>query len=220
MREEIRLVQENIKPERWENWIAACSWDGIMINAVGSEKNRFVEGKTITELSQELKKAPLDVVCDLLIEENGAVTMTVFYGCEEDLKEIMKSEYMTLCSDGIVGGRPHPRVYGTCARFLGKYVREEKVLSLPQAVRRMTSAPAQRLGLQDRGLIKVGMVADITIFNADIIREKGTYAEPSQYPEGIEYVLVKGQLSLRNGKLTGVRVGGLCVANGKAREMR
>jgi len=208
VREEIRLVQENIKPERWENWIAACGWDGIMINAVGSEKNRFVEGKTIAELSQKLEKAPLDVVCDLLVEENGAVTMTVFYGCEEDLREIMKSEYMMLCSDGIVGGRPHPRVYGTCARFLGKYVREEKVLSLSQAIRRMTSAPAQRLGLQDRGLIREGMVADITIFNADSIREKGTYTEPSQYPEGIEYVLVKGELALRKGKLTGVRVGG------------
>lgn len=207
VREEIRLIQENIKPERWENWIAACGWDGIMINAVGSEKNRFVEGKTIAELSQELKKAPLDVVCDLLIEENGVVTMTTFYGCEEDLKEIMKSEYMTLCSDGIVGGKPHPRVYGTCARFLGKYVREEKVLSLPQAVRRMTSAPAQRLGLQNRGLIREGMVADITIFNAETIREKGTYAEPNQYPEGIEYVLVAGQMALKKGELTGIRPG-------------
>ena len=108
VREEIRLVQENVKPERWENWIAACGWDRIMINAVVSDKNRFAEGKTIAELSQTLNKTPLSVVCDLLIEENGTVTMTNFYGCEDDVKEIMRSDYMTVCSDGIVGGKPHP----------------------------------------------------------------------------------------------------------------
>ncbi|MDK2882408.1 MAG: N-acyl-D-amino-acid deacylase [Bacillota bacterium] len=207
VREEIRQVQENIKPERWENWVDLCGWDGIMVNAVQTEKNRFAEGKTITEIAKETGKTPLDVVCDLLIEEEDAVTMTVFYGSEEDVKTIMRSEYMTLCSDGIVGGKPHPRVYGTCARFLGKYVREEKVLTLPQAVRRMTSAAAQRLGLQDRGLIREGMVADITVFNPETIRDKGTFSEPNQYPEGIEYVLVAGQVALDRGRLTGVRAG-------------
>ncbi|MGB9825893.1 MAG: amidohydrolase family protein, partial [Desulfofundulus sp.] len=181
--------------------------EGIMVNAVKTEKNRFAEGKTITEIARETGKTPLDVVCDLLIEEEDAVTMTVFYGSEDDVKAIMRSEYMTLCSDGIVGGKPHPRVYGTCARFLGKYVREEKVLSLPQAIRRMTSAPAQRLGLQDRGLIREGMVADITVFNPETIRDKGTFAEPNQYPEGIEYVLVAGQVALDQGRITGVRAG-------------
>ena len=139
VREEIRLVQENIKPERWENWIAGCGWEGIMINAVVSDKNRFTEGKRVTELSEELNKTSLDVVCDLLVEENGAVTMTIFYGCEDDVKEIMRSDYMIVCSDGIVGGKPHPRVYGTCARILGKYVRDEKVITLPQAIKKMTS---------------------------------------------------------------------------------
>ena len=139
--------------------------------------------------------------------EENAVTMVVFYGSEEDVKEIMRSEYMTLCSDGIVGGKPHPRVYGTCARFLGKYVREEKVLTLPQAIKRMTSLPAQRLGLQNRGLIREGMIADIVIFNPDTIIDKGTYTEPNQYPVGIEYVLVGGQVAVAEGKLTGSRAG-------------
>lgn len=207
VREEIRQVQENIKPERWENWVDSCGWEGIMVNAVRTEKNRWAEGKTISELAAETGKTPLDVVCDLLIEEDDTVTMTVFYGSEDDVKTIMQSEYMTLCSDGIVGGKPHPRVYGTCARFLGKYVREETVLTLPQAIRRMTAAPAQRLGLQDRGLIREGMVADITIFNPETIQDKGTFAEPNQYPEGVEYVLVAGQVALERGQLTGVRAG-------------
>jgi N-acyl-D-amino-acid deacylase len=119
----------------------------------------------------------------------------------------MQSEYMTLCSDGIAGGKPHPRVYNTCARFLGKYVREEGVLSLPQAIRRMTSFPAQRLGLQDRGLLREGMAADITIFDPDRIIDTGTFAEPNRHPVGIACVLVNGRLAVEDGKLTGVRAG-------------
>jgi len=149
----------------------------------------------------------LDVVCDLLVEENGAVTMTIFYGCEDDVKEIMRSDYMIVCSDGIVGGKPHPRVYGTCARILGKYVRDEKVITLPQAIKKMTSLPAQRLGLQDRGSLREGLVADITVFDPNVIRDKGTWSEPNQFPEGIMHVLVAGQLAVRDGTITGVRVG-------------
>ena len=207
VREEIRQVQENIKLERWENSVNSCGWDGIIVNAVKSEANRFVEGKTVTQIAAETGQTPLDAVCNLLIAEDNAVTMTLFYGCEDNVREIMRSESMTLCSDGIVGGKPHPRVFGTCARFLGKYVREEKVLTLPQAIRRMTSFPAQRLGLQDRGLIREGMVADITIFNPETIIDKGTFAEPSQYPKGIAYVLVAGQVAVEDGRLTSIRAG-------------
>ena len=207
IREEIRQVQEGLKPERWDNWVDTCGWDGIVVSAVKTDANRFIEGKSVAEIAKVTGKTPIDAVCDLLVAEENAVTMVVFYGSEEDVKEIMRSEYMTLCSDGIVGGKPHPRVYGTCARFLGKYVREEKVLTLPQAIRRMTSFPAQRLGLQDRGLIREGMIADIAIFNPDTIIDKGTYAEPNQYPVGIEYVLLSGKVAVEKGKLTGLRAG-------------
>lgn len=207
VREEIRLVQEGIKPERWGNPVATCGWENIMVNAVKTDANRFAEGKTIVEIARLTGKTPLDAVCDLLIEEDNMVTMTNFYGCEEDVKTIMRSNLMMVCSDGIVGGKPHPRVYGTTARILGKYVREEHVLSLAEAIRKMTSFPAQRLGLQDRGLIREGMVADITIFNPETIRDKGTFAEPNQYPEGIEYVLVSGQVAMEKGRLTTARAG-------------
>lgn len=207
IREEIRQVHEKIKPESWENWVESCGWDGIMVNAVKSETNRFAEGKSIAAIAKELGKTPLDAVCDLLIDEENSVTMTLFYGCEEDVKEIMQSEYMTLCTDGIVGGKPHPRVFGSCARFLGKYVREEKVLSLSQAIRRLTSYPAQRLGLQNRGLIREGMKADISIFNSETIIDMGTFTEPDHYPQGIEYVIVAGQIAVEKGKITSVRAG-------------
>jgi N-acyl-D-amino-acid deacylase len=114
---------------------------------------------------------------------------------------------MTICSDGIVGGKPHPRVYNTCARFLGKYVREDRVVSLPQAIRRMTSFPAQRLGLQDRGLLREGMVADITVFDPTTIIDTGTYAEPNQHPIGISHVLVAGRVAVDTGRLTDIRAG-------------
>ena len=207
IREEIRQVQEGLKPERWDNWVDTCTWDGIIVSAVKTDANRFVEGKSVAEIAKITGKTLIDTVCDLLVAEENAVTMVVFYGNEEDVKEIMRSEYMTLCSDGIVGGKPHPRVYGTCARFLGKYVREEKVLTLPQAIKRMTSLPAQRLGLQNRGLIREGMIADLVLFNPNSIIDKGTYTEPNQYPIGIEYVLVGGQVAVAEGKLTGLRAG-------------
>lgn len=207
VRGEILQFQENIRPERWENWVESCGWEGIVINAVKTDANRFAEGKSVAEIARETGKTPLDAACDLLLAEDNAVTMTVFYGCEEDVKEIMKSQYMTLCSDGIVGGKPHPRVYGTCARFLGKYVREENVLTLPRAIRRMTAFPAQRLRLQDRGIIREGMVADITVFDPGTVIDRGTYTDPNQYPAGISYVLVAGQLAAENGKLTAFRGG-------------
>jgi N-acyl-D-amino-acid deacylase len=178
-----------------------------VVSAVKTDANRFVEGKSVAQIARETRKTPLDAVCDLLLAEENAVTMVLFYGSEEDVKEIMKNESMMLCTDGIVGGKPHPRVYGTCAHFLGKYVREEKVLSLPQAVKRMTSFPAQRLRLQDRGILREGMVADIVIFNPDTIIDKGTYPEPNQYPDGILYVLVNGEIAVDHGKLTSRRAG-------------
>jgi N-acyl-D-amino-acid deacylase len=209
VREEIRHVQDKAIPERWENWVDLCGWDGIWVSAVKTDANRSAEGKSIADISKATGRRPIDVVCDLLVEEDDAVTMTVFYGCEEDVRAIMRSDYMAVCSDGIVGGKPHPRVYNTCARFLGKYVREEGVLPLSQAIRRMTSFPAQRLGLQDRGLLREGMVADITIFDPTTIIDKGTYAEPNRHPIGISHVLVAGRVAVENGRLTGVRAGGV-----------
>ena len=133
--------------------------------------------------------------------------MTVFYGCEEDVQTIMRHEAMLFCSDSIVGGKPHPRAYGSAARILGHYVRETGTLSLSQAIRRMTSGPAARLGLQDRGILREGMIADLVAFDPELIAEKGTYQEPVQYPTGITSVLVSGKFAVKDGRLTGYRCG-------------
>ncbi len=207
VREEIRRVQDKETPERWENWVDLCGWDGVWVNAVKTDANRFAEGKSIARIAEATGKRPVDAVCDLLVEEGGAVTMTVFYGCEEDVRTIMRSDCMTVCTDGIVGGKPHPRVYNTCARLLGKYVREDAVLTLPEAVRRMTSCSAQRLGLQDRGLLREGMVADIAVFDPATVVDTGTYAEPNRHPIGISHVLVGGRVAVENGALMDVRAG-------------
>lgn len=206
IREEIRKAQEE-PSTNWENWVDSCGWDGIYINSVKTEKNKFAEGKSIEQISDETGKSPSNVVDDLLIEEDTAVTMTIFYGDEADIERIMQHSCMCACSDGIVGGKPHPRVYGTFPRILGRYVRERGVLSLEAAVQRITGNPASRLNLQNRGILKEGMKADITIFDPGTIIDLGTYSEPNQYPRGIAYVIVNGQLTVENGKLTGKRPG-------------
>jgi len=207
IREEIRMIVESEKVERWENWVAHCGWDGILINSVASEANRFAEGKTLDEIGKITDQSPFEALCHLLISEDAQVVMTQFYGSEKDVETFMTSDYMTLCSDAIVGGKPHPRAFGSTCRFIGEYVRERGVITLPQAILRMTARPAQRLGLRDRGLIREGMKADITVFDYGQIREKGTFREPNQYPDGIEHVLVNGQLALYEGKMTGSRRG-------------
>jgi N-acyl-D-amino-acid deacylase len=207
IRQEIYEMQERINQEPWDNWVDYCGWDGILINAVKTEANKFAEGKTVAEIAKITGKKPNDAVCDMLIEEEGAITMTEFYGSEKDVVNFMKSDYMMLCSDGIAGGKPHPRVYGSCPRFLGKYVREDKALTLPQAIRKLTSMPAQRLGLLDKGLLKEGFTADIVIFDPDEIIDKGTFSNPIQLPVGISHVLINGKVSVEKGKMIEIRNG-------------
>jgi N-acyl-D-amino-acid deacylase len=131
---------------------------------------------------------------------------------EDDVKRVMRHPAVAVASDGWTlnpkaGGKPHPRSYGTYVRVLGKYVREEKVLGLSEAVRKMTSLPAQRLRRFDLGLIRPGCIADIVVFNPDTVIDKATFQNPHQYCEGVNYVMVNGQMVLENGEDTGVNAG-------------
>jgi len=199
--EEIREVIEGEIEERWENWIAHCGWDGILINSVASEANKYAEGKTLMEISKITGQTPFEALSHLFVSEKGRVTMTQFYGSEEDVRSFMKSDYMTFCTDAIAGGKPHPRAYGSTCRFIEKFVLQNKDLTLPQAIQRMTSRPAQRLGLQDRGILREGMCADITILDSGSIHDTGTYRDPANYPSGIVHVMVNGAWEMLNGKL-------------------
>lgn len=207
VRKKIKDITSGKTKVVWENWADSCGWDGIFINSVKTAANKWTEGKSLAEIAETSGKDPVDAVCDLLIEENGTVTKTTFYGCEEDIREILSHEAMTFCSDSIVGGKPHPRAYGSAARILGRYVREEGVITLPEAVRKMTSAPAARLGLQKRGLVREGMFADLVAFSPDEITETGTYSDPVSYPKGLFSVLVAGAVVMEGGRLTGRRPG-------------
>ena len=127
----------------------------------------------------------------------------------------MKRPEMNVCTDGLLGGKPHPRVYGAFPRVLGKYVREDKALTLEQAVYKMTGKPAATFNIKNRGQIKEGAYADITVFNPDTVIDKGTFTDPTQYPEGIEYVMVNGVFEVAGGKYTGRRNGTVLRKKGK-----
>lgn len=200
----------------WENMIATNGWENIRVSSVRTNENRFLEGKNLAEITRiKIKPDEYTALFDLLLEEKGEATMLLFSMNEDDVLRVMThpsqmvgSDSWSVTSHGIMSeGKPHPRFYGTYPRILGKYVREEGVLTLEDAIRRMTSLPAQRFRLKNRGLIMEGMWADITIFDRERIIDRASYDDPHQYPEGIEYVLVNGQIVLERGKNTGVHAG-------------
>ena len=174
-------------------------WDRILVTFVATCRNKKFEGKYISQIGQELNKTPAETVLDLVIEEENAVTMASFTMSEDDVKAIMKSPLGMVCSDGILLGKPHPRAYGSFARVPGRYV-SNGTLNLEDAIRKMTSYPAQKFSLIKRGLIKYGFYADITIFDPRILEDKATFEEPIQHPTGINYVIVNGNKVLENNK--------------------
>jgi len=186
------------------------NWSKVFICGVESESNKNFEGYSIAELSARLDKEPVDFICDLLLEERLAVSHMVFGDDEEeeDVRRIMTHHAHMVGSDSLlIGGKPNPRTYGTYPRYLGRYVRELGILTLEDCIRKMTSLPAQRLGLQDRGLLREGLAADIVIFDPDTVIDKATFEAPRRYPEGILYVLVNGELVVADGQHTGTLPG-------------
>jgi len=203
-----RLKDAGIRKRIFDEMASRMSSGGvdmtdILISSVGSERNRHLEGKDLAGLSGAMGRELIDAICDLLVEEELNVSMIMFVADEGDIREILRHPAGTVCTDGLLGGKPHPRVYGTFPRILGKYCREEKVLPLQEALRRMTSAAAQRLGLKNRGLVKVGMKADIVVFNPETVIDNATYENPRQFPTGIEHVIINGNHVVEKGKQVG-----------------
>ena len=179
------------------------NWPSIVIAGVAKpENNRFV-GKKLIDAASEEGKAPVEFYLDLIVDEDFRVNCILFSGYEPNVREIMKHPEHMVGTDGImVGARPHPRAYGTFARYLGVYAREEKIISLSGAIARMTGRPARRLGLKDRGLIKTGFAADLVLFDANTVKDRATYDDPKLPAIGFENVWISGISTLKAGKRT------------------
>ncbi|MHB0885963.1 MAG: N-acyl-D-amino-acid deacylase family protein [Bacillota bacterium] len=190
-------------------------WDKILISSLRAEANRRYQGWTLDAIARDRGLDPWVTTCELIISEGGYVGMVRFAMCEEDVKTVMAHPAVMIGSDGsslapygrLGESQPHPRNYGTFVRVLGKYAREEGVLTLVEAVRKMTGLPAARFGLWDRGLVRPGMAADLVVFDPDTVAERATFANPQQYPAGIDHVIVNGQVAVDPNGHTGALAG-------------
>lgn len=161
----------------------------------------------MAEIAEIRGQPPVDALMDIVIEENNMASMASFTMSEDDIERIMRHPLGMVCTDGLLLGKPHPRAYGAFPRVLGRYVREQKVLGLEEAVMRMTSYPSSVFKLGKRGRIKEGFIADLVVFNPTSILDSSTYEDPRRFPVGVEYVIVSGVISVKNGKYTGDRNG-------------
>ncbi|HAV43188.1 TPA: amidohydrolase [bacterium] len=205
MRRRIRLeIISSHPPEYWKN---------VTISKVTKEKNRWMEGKSLHEITQE--RDVVEFLLDLLIDEGLKVEANFFFGDEENLRRILKMPYAAIGSDasarskeGVLSeGKPHPRAFGSFPRVLARYVREEKILSLEEAIYKMSGLTAKILGLTNRGRIAEEYFADLVLFDPLQIEDLATYDNPFQYPRGIEYTIVNGQVVWEKGGFTGVKPG-------------
>lgn len=215
-------TRERLKKEiseeqtEWENiYLGSGGPGGVLIGSVVNRELDSLQGKRISEIATEQKKDPLDAVFDLILADHGQTGAIYFMMSEADVRAAMQSPLVSFCTDSgaratdgpLAGSKSHPRGWGSYPRILGQYVRDEKLLSLEAAIHKMTGAPAARVGLRDRGLIKEGMFADITIFDPAKVIDKATFESPNQYPAGIEYVLVNGKISVDKGQHTSALAG-------------
>lgn len=206
-------IKKDISEEQkdWENiYLGSGRASGVLIGAVVNRELESLQGKRVSEIAVEQKKDPVDVLFDLILADHAQTGAIYFMMSEDDMRAAMQSPFVSFCTDSgaraadgpLAGSKSHPRGWGSYPRILGRYVREEKLLSLESAIHKMSGAPALRVGLKDRGLLREGMFADITVFNPATVLDRATFESPNQYPVGIEYVLVNGQVSVDKGVRT------------------
>jgi N-acyl-D-amino-acid deacylase len=207
-----RIRKEMQTPSKdWDNeWDEIKGPDDIMITAVQNPELKKFQGKRLTEVAKMMGKDPINTLFDLLIEDKGFTSVAVFGMSEPDVALALQQPWVSVDNDssgtspeGILGEEhPHPRAYGTSPRILRKYVREEKKLSLEDAIRKFSALPAQRMRLTDRGVLKQGMWADVVVFDPDKVRDVATFDDPNRLSEGMDFVLVNGTPVIENGKMT------------------
>ena len=200
----------------WENqYLGAGGAAGVLIVSVVNPALKKYEGRTLEQIGKDESKDPVDVIMDVVIADRANTSNVIFMMSEDDVRLALKHPLVSLCTDSSASAtdgifsqeKSHPRAWGSAARILGKYVREERLLSLEEAVRKMTSLPASRMGLESRGIVRPGMLADLVAFDPGTIKDKATFENPLQYSEGIPYVAVNGQLVVDGGRITAARPG-------------
>jgi dihydroorotase/N-acyl-D-amino-acid deacylase len=200
----------------WENqWYGAGGGDGILLTSVLNKDLKKYEGMTLTEIGKAMGIDPRDAVMDLVIADAGNSSCVTSIMSEDDVRAALRHPLVSICTDSgamaedgpLSDTRSHPRAWGTFARILGRYVREEKVLTLEEAVRKMTSRPADRVGFSDRGILRPGMKADIVVFDPATIADRATYEDPQHYSVGVDTVFVNGRPVVAGGKITSERPG-------------
>jgi N-acyl-D-amino-acid deacylase len=216
LRARMRQEMADAAVTEWENqWYGAGGGDGVLLVSVLNKELKKYEGMTLTEIGKAMGKDPRDAVMDLVVADAGNSACVTSIMSEEDVQAALRhplvsidTDYGAMAEDGPLSDTgSHPRAWGTFPRILGKYVREERLLTLEEAVRKMTSRPAARVGLTDRGILRPGMKADIVVFDPETIADKATYEDPRHYSVGIDTVLVNGRVVVTNGKITAERPG-------------
>ncbi|MDQ6939586.1 MAG: amidohydrolase family protein, partial [Verrucomicrobiota bacterium] len=217
-------AQVRVDSDEWENlYLAAGSPEKILLVGFKSEKLKPLTGKSLAEIAKMRGKDPVETIMDLISEDESRIESVYFLMSEENIKKELAKPWVSFGSDeasqapegAFLKANPHPRAYGNFARVIGKYTRDEKVLTLPEAIRRLSGLPATNLGLADRGFIKEGMYADVVIFDAETIADHATFEKPHQYATGMKHVLVNGKQVLKDGEHTGATPGRALYGPGK-----
>ncbi|MGZ5435588.1 MAG: N-acyl-D-amino-acid deacylase family protein [Pyrinomonadaceae bacterium] len=198
-------------PKDWENiYLGSGGASGILIASVTNRDLEKWQGKRLSEVATAENKDPLDALLDFIVADHGQTGAIFFMMNEEDMKAALRSPFVSICTDTgaratdgpLSGGRSHPRGWGTYPRILGRYVRDEKLMSIETAIHKMTGMSATKVGLQQRGLLREGYFADITIFDPKTVIDRATFEQPHQYPVGINFVIVNGQVEVDDGQRT------------------
>jgi len=220
-------AEVSVDSDKWENlYLGAGSPDNILLAAFKSDKLKPLTGKTLAKVAEMRSKDPIDTAMDLVAEDESRIGTVYFIMSEDNVKKELQKPWISFGSDeasqapeGVfLKSNPHPRAYGNFARVLGKYVRDEKVITLPEAVRRLSGLPATNLGLDHRGFIQEGMFADVVVFDPATIADRATFDKPHQYAVGMKHVFVNGVQVLKDGEHTGAKPGRALWGPGKTND--
>jgi N-acyl-D-amino-acid deacylase len=206
-RARLRAQLADPAPCDWDNFWKWSGPEGIVIADIPSGRHAGWLGKTLAQIAAEAGKDAFEAAFDLLLEERLGVAMVSFSQDEAVVERFLKLPYACVCTDGLLGGRPHPRAYGTYPRILGRYVRERAILSLEAAVRKMTSQAADAFGIADLGRVREGQRANLVVFDPATVADRASFEDPIQYPVGVRDVIVGGETVVREERVTGRRPG-------------